>query len=38
MTPELIEEAVEKTTLNDVLAAARTLRLHTVYFLEGVNR
>ena len=38
MTPEQITEAVEKTTLEEVVAAARTLRLHTVYFLEGVNR
>ena len=38
MTPEKIVEELEKVTLNDVLAAARTLRLHTVYFLEGVNR
>jgi predicted Zn-dependent peptidase len=38
MTPEGIMAAVEQTTLDDVVAAARTLRLHTVYFLEGVNR
>lgn len=38
MTPETIRAAVEKTTLEDVVAAARTVRLHTVYFLEGVNR
>lgn len=38
MTPEQITEAVEKTTLEEVVAAAKTLRLHTVYFLEGVNR
>jgi predicted Zn-dependent peptidase len=38
MSPEQIVEAVEKVTLDDVVAAARTLRLHTVYFLEGVNR
>ena len=38
MTPEQVVEAVEKTTLDDVVAAARTLQLHTVYFLEGVSR
>ncbi len=38
MTPEGLMAAVEQTTLDDVVAAARTLRLHTVYFLEGVNR
>ena len=38
MTPEQNIAAVERTTLDDVVAAAKTLRLHTVYFLEGVNR
>ena len=37
MTPEAVMAAVERTTLEDVVEAAKTLRLHTVYFLEGVN-
>ena len=38
MTPEQMDEAVQKITLDDVVAAAKSLQLHTVYFLEGVNR
>jgi predicted Zn-dependent peptidase len=38
MTPEEVMAAVERTTLEDVVAAAGSLKLHTVYFLEGVNR
>ena len=37
LTPDQYREAVEKATTEDVAAAARTLRLHTVYFLKGVQ-
>ena len=35
MTPAEYMEAVEKVTLEDVVAAANTLQLHTTYFLKG---
>ena len=35
MTPEQYIRAVEQVTLSDVMAAAETVKLHTVYFLEG---
>ena len=37
LTPEEYREAVERTTVADVAAAARTVELHTVYFLKGVR-
>jgi len=35
MTPEEYVRAVEQVKLSDVVAAAKTVKLHTVYFLEG---
>ena len=35
MTPEQYRSAVEAVTRQQVIAAAKTLRLHTVYFLKG---
>ena len=35
LTPQMYMQAVEQATAEDVAAAARTLRLHTVYFLRG---
>lgn len=35
MTPECYIREVEKTTVADVMEAARQVRLHTVYFLRG---
>lgn len=37
LTPEAYMRAVETATLEDVIRAAGTLRLHTVYFLKGVG-
>ena len=37
MTPQEYFRAVEGVTLDDVVAAAKTLKLHTTYFLEGVG-
>ena len=37
LTPEAYHRAVEQTTVADVAAAARTVELHTVYFLKGVR-
>lgn len=37
MTPEKYMEAVEAVTAEQVAAAARTLKLHTTYFLKGVT-
>lgn len=37
MTPADYLQAVEAVTLADVMAAARSLRLHTVFFLKGVQ-
>ena len=37
LSPAEYMQAVEKTTLQQVAQAARTLRLHTVYFLKGVT-
>ena len=37
MTPEKYMEAVEAVTAEQVAEAARTLRLHTTYFLKGVT-
>lgn len=37
LTPEAYIRAVEETTLEQVAAAARTVQLHTVYFLKGVT-
>ena len=36
-TVEQYRQAVENTTLADVTAAAKTLKLHTTYFLKGVE-
>lgn len=36
-TPQGYMQAVEAATLEDVTQAAKTLRLHTVYFLKGVS-
>lgn len=38
MTPAEYMAAAEKTTLADVVEAAKSLKLHTVYFLEGVSQ
>lgn len=38
MTPQRHLQAVEQVTAQDVAAAAATLRLHTDYFLKGVDR
>ena len=35
LTPEDYSRAVEKATVQDVANAAKTLALHTVYFLRG---
>ena len=37
LSPEEYRKAVEDTTVADVAAAARTVELHTVYFLKGVR-
>ena len=37
MTPAEYMQAVEKVELSQVVEAARTLTLHTTYFLKGVN-
>lgn len=37
MTPDEYRQAVEQVTLSDVMAAAQSLRLHTVFFLKGVQ-
>ena len=37
MTPEQYREKIEKVTMEDVVAAAGTIKLHTRYFLEGVG-
>ena len=37
MTPEQYMQAVEAATAQDVAMAAQTVKLHTVYFLKGVE-
>ena len=37
MTPAEYMQAVEKVELSQVVEAAKTLKLHTTYFLKGVN-
>lgn len=37
MTPEQYMQAVEKVTAEQVSQVARTLKMHTVYFLKGVD-
>ncbi len=37
LTPESYRQAVEQVTKEDVVAAARSLQKHTVYFLKGVQ-
>ena len=37
MTPQEYAQAIDKVTLADVVAAAKTVSLHTTYFLEGVG-
>ena len=37
LTPQAYMAAIENTTLEQVVAAANTVRLHTVYFLKGVR-
>ena len=37
LTPEAYRQAVETVTKEDVMAAAQSLRLHTVFFLKGVQ-
>ncbi len=37
LTPDAYMAAVEAVTLEQVVAAAKTLELHTTYFLKGVN-
>ncbi len=38
MTPERYMEAVEKVSVADVVAAARTVTLHSTYFLKGESQ
>ena len=38
MTPERYMEVVEKVSLADVVAAARTVTLHSTYFLKGESQ
>ena len=38
LTPDAYIRAVEATTLEQIVAAAKTLRPHTVFFLKGVER
>jgi len=35
LTPQTYMEAVERTTKEQIVAAAKSLKLHTVYFLRG---
>ena len=37
LTPEQYRQAVERTTVEQIAAAARDVKLHTVYFLKGVQ-
>lgn len=37
LTPEAYRQTVETVTKEDVMAAAQSLRLHTVFFLKGVQ-
>ena len=37
LPPEQYRAAIEQVTMERVVAAAQTIRLHTVYFLEGVQ-
>lgn len=37
LTPKAYMQAVEKTTLEDVVRAANSLQLHSVFFLKGVG-
>ena len=37
LTPETYRQAVQTVTKEDVMAAAQSLRLHTVFFLKGVQ-
>ena len=37
LTPEVYMAAIRDVTLEDVVAAANTLNLHTTYFLKGAN-
>ena len=37
MTPEDYHKAVEQTTVAEIAEAAKTLKLHSVYFLKGVE-
>ena len=37
MTPEDYHKAVEQTTVVEIAEAAKTLKLHSVYFLKGVE-
>lgn len=37
LTPEQYRDAVERTTVEQIAAAARDIQLHTVYFLKGVQ-
>ena len=38
LMPDAYMAAAQSATLDDVVAAAKSLQLHTVYFLEGVSR
>ena len=38
MTPQQYMQAVEAVTMEDVVAAARSLQLHTTFFLKGANQ
>ena len=37
LTPDAYIRAVEAATLEQIVAAAKTLRPHTVFFLKGVE-
>ena len=37
LTPAAYMEAVEKVTVEDLVAAAKTIKLHSSYFLKGVT-
>ena len=38
MTPQQYMQAVEAVTMEDVVAAARSLQLHTTFFLKGADQ
>jgi predicted Zn-dependent peptidase len=38
LTPEAYMEAVKAVTLEDVVACAKSLKLHSTYFLKGESQ